>query len=113
MALDLMQSVRHEVEGLVLDLLEGGPPAKPPPSKPTMAHVRQRAPLTHELAETMPRWARSLAPVAEKVAHMLGHTMEERYVPATPLTSERTRAAQAIVKARMGRGARPGDEGRA
>ena len=58
------------------------------------------APLTHELAETMPVWARSLAPWAEKVAHILGRAMDGKYQPATPLTSSRTRAAQAVVKAR-------------
>ena len=62
--------------------------------------MRLRAPLTHELAETMPRWARSLAPVAEKVAHMLGHAMEGKYTPVTPLTSAKLRSAQAVVKAR-------------
>jgi hypothetical protein len=52
------------------------------------------------VAETIPRWARSLAPIAEKVAHMLGHAMEGKYTPATPLTSAKSRSAQAIVKAR-------------
>ena len=44
-------------------------------------HVRLRAPLTYELAETLPRWGRSLAPVAEKVVHILGRAMEGRYTP--------------------------------
>jgi hypothetical protein len=74
--------------------------------------VRLRAPLTHELAETMPRWARSLGPIAEKVANMLGHAMEGKYVPVTPLTSAKLRSAQAIVKARkteaVGRATRNG-----
>jgi hypothetical protein len=29
----------------------------------------------------------TLAPVAEKVAHMLGHAMEGKYTLVTPLTS--------------------------
>jgi hypothetical protein len=66
----------------------------------TDGHVRLRAPLTHELAETMPTWARSLAPWAEKVAHMLGAVMAGKYAPATPLTGRRTRDAQAVIKAR-------------
>ena len=49
---------------------------------------------------TMPRWARSFAPVAEKVAHMLGQAMEGKYTPATPLTSAKLRSVQAVVKAR-------------
>jgi hypothetical protein len=48
----------------------------------------------------MPVWARSLAPWAEKVAHMLGSAMDGKYQPATPLTSSRSKAAQAVVKAR-------------
>jgi hypothetical protein len=63
-------------------------------------HVRLRAPLTHELAETMPTWARSLAPWAEKVTHMLGAVMAGKYSPATPLTGRRIRDAQAVIKAR-------------
>ena len=58
------------------------------------------APLTHELAETMPRWARSLAPVAEKVAHMLGRAMEGRYTPGNAAHRPRPKAAQAVVQAR-------------
>jgi hypothetical protein len=63
-------------------------------------HVRVLSPLTHELASTMPRWARSLAPVAEKVTHMLGDAMEGKFTAATPLTSTKLRNAQAVVKAR-------------
>ncbi len=63
-------------------------------------HVRLRAPLTHELAETMPRWAQSLGPVAEHVAHAFGDVMAGKYQAATPLTRRRTRDAQAVVKAR-------------
>lgn len=62
-------------------------------------YVRLRAPLTHELVETMPRWARALAPVAGRVAHMQRQTMEGKYVPVTPLTTAKQRAAQAAVKA--------------
>jgi hypothetical protein len=100
MALDLLEPVRPEVEGFVLDMLEARTFRKAEFTETEDGHVRLRAPLTHELAETMPRWARSLAPVAEKVAHMLGQAMEGKYAPVTPLTSARLRSAQAIVKAR-------------
>lgn len=56
--------------------------------------------LTHELTEAMPTWARALAPWAEHVAHVFGQAMTGKYQAATPLTRSRTRAAQAIVKAR-------------
>ena len=100
MALDIMEPVRPEAESFVLDMLEGRTFRKAEFTETEDGHVRLRAPLTHELAETMPRWARSLAPIAEKVAHMLGHAMEGKYTPATPLTSAKLRSAQAIVKAR-------------
>jgi len=48
----------------------------------------------------MPAWARSLAPVAENVVHVLGKAMDGKYQAATLLTRRRTRDAQAIVKAR-------------
>ena len=100
MALDLLEQVRPEVDAFVLDMLATRTFRKGEFSETEEGHVRLQAPLTHELAETMARWARSLAPVAEKVAHMLGHAMEGKYTPATPLTSARTKSAQAVVKAR-------------
>ena len=100
MALDLMEPVRPEVEGFVLDMLGAPTFRKAEFTETEDGHVRLRAPLTHELAETMPRWARSLAPIAERVAHMLGQAIEGKYTPATPLTSAKLRSAQAIVKAR-------------
>ncbi|MGH9305155.1 MAG: hypothetical protein ACRDZ5_12235 [Acidimicrobiales bacterium] len=63
-------------------------------------HVRLMAPLTHELAAMMPTWAQSLAPIAEKVVHILGDAMAGKFSPTTPLTRSRTRDAQALVKAR-------------
>jgi hypothetical protein len=100
MALDILEPVRPEAEAFVLDLLEGRTFRKVEFSETEDGHVRLRAPLTHELAETMPHWARSLAPVAEKVANMLGQAMEGKYTPVTPLTSAKLRSAQAIVKTR-------------
>jgi CRISPR-associated endonuclease Cas1 len=100
MALDLMEPVRPEVEGFVLDMVEHRTFRKAEFTETSDGHVRLLAPLTHELAETMPIWARSLAPFAEKVAHTLGRAMDGKYEPATPLTSSRIKAAQAVLKAR-------------
>ena len=100
MALDLMEPVRPEAEASCSTCSKARTFRKAEFTETEDGHVRLRAPLTHELAETMPRWARSLAPIAEKVAHMLGHAMEGKYTPATPLTSAKLRSAQAIVKAR-------------
>jgi len=100
MALDLMEPVRPEVDDYVLGLLESRTCRKVEFVETSDGHVRLRAPLTHELAETMPRWAQALAPVAEHVAHAFGRAMAGKYQPATPLTRRRTRDAQAVVKAR-------------
>ncbi|MHB8246885.1 MAG: CRISPR-associated endonuclease Cas1 [Acidimicrobiales bacterium] len=100
MALDLIEPVRPEVESFVLDMIERRTFTKAEFTETSDGHVRLLAPLTHELAETMPTWARALAPWAEKVAHTLGAVMAGKYQPATPLTASRTKAAQAVVKAR-------------
>jgi CRISPR associated protein Cas1 len=100
MALDVMEPVRPQVEALVLDMLQARTFRKSEFIETAEGHVRLMAPLTHELAESMPMMAKWLAPWAEKVAHMLGHAMEGKYTPATPLTSARHRSAQAVVKAR-------------
>ena len=84
----------------MLDLLERRTFRKAEFTESSAGHVRLLAPLTHELAETMPQWAKSLAPIAEHVAHVFGKAMDGTYSAATPLTSRRLRDAQAIVKAR-------------
>jgi hypothetical protein len=100
LALDVMEPVRPEVDDFVLGLLESRTFRKVEFVETSDGHVRLRSPLTHELVETMPRWAQSLAPVAEHVVHVFGRAMAGKYQPATPLTRSRTRAAQAVVKAR-------------
>ena len=100
LALDLMEPVRPEVDGFVLDMVERRTFRKAEFTEISDGHVRLLAPLTHELAETMPQWAKSLGPIAEHVAHVLGKAMDGTYSAATPLTRSRTRTAQAVVKAR-------------
>jgi CRISPR-associated endonuclease Cas1 len=100
LALDLMEPVRPEVDDFVLGLVEHRTLRKVEFVEAPDGHVRLRSPLTHELAETMPRWAKSLAPIAEHVAHAFGRAMAGKYQPVSPLTRNRTRAAQAAVKAR-------------
>ncbi len=100
LALDVMEPVRPEVDAFVLNLVERRTFRKVEFVETTDGHVRLRSPLTHELAETMPQWAKSLGPIAEHVAHVFGKAMAGTYSAATPLTRSRTRAAQAMVKAR-------------
>ncbi len=100
LALDVMEPVRPGVDDFVLGLLERRTFRKVEFTETSDGHVRLRSPLTHELAETMPKWADSLGPIAEHVAHVFGKAMAGTYSAATPLTRGRTRAAQAMVKAR-------------
>lgn len=72
LALDVMEPVRPEVDAFVLDLVEQRTFRKVEFVETSDGHVRLRSPLTHDLAETMPRWAQLLAPIAEHIAHVLG-----------------------------------------
>jgi hypothetical protein len=99
-ALDLLEPVRPAIDAYVLDLVAHRTFRKVEFTETTDGHVRLKAPITHELAETVPRWARSFAPYAEYVAHVIGQAMAGKYQPVTPLTGRRGRAAQATVKAR-------------
>ncbi|MGA3354878.1 MAG: CRISPR-associated endonuclease Cas1 [Acidimicrobiales bacterium] len=100
LALDIMEPVRPEVDAFVLDLVERRTFRKAEFTETSDGHVRLLAPLTHELAETMPQWSKALGPIAEHIAHLLGKAMTGTYSAATPLTRNRTRTAQAVVKAR-------------
>jgi hypothetical protein len=62
--------------------------------------VRLAPTLVQELAATMPRWARLVAPHAEAVAHLLGRAVRGQYQPRPPLTGGKLRGAQAVVRAR-------------
>jgi hypothetical protein len=96
----------------VLDLLERRTFRKAEFTESSDGHVRLLAPLTHELAETMPLWAKSLGPIAEHVAHVFGKAMDGTYSAVTPLTSRRHRDAQAVVKARKVEASRRAAAGR-
>lgn len=100
MALDLVEPVRPDVEAFVLDLLASRTFKKADFAQLPDGHCRLMAPVTHELAEMLPRWAALVAPVAEKVAHALGQAMAGKYTAVTPLTGRRSRDAAAAVKAR-------------
>jgi hypothetical protein len=95
-----MEPVRPEVDAFVLDMVERRTFRKAEFTETADGHVRLLSPLTHELAETMPKWGKSLGPIAEHVAHVFGKAMDGTYAAATPLTSRRLRDAQAVVKAR-------------
>jgi CRISPR-associated endonuclease Cas1 len=99
-ALDLIEPIRPVVDRWVLDFLERRTFRKAEFTEISDGHCRLLAPLTHELAEAMPLWARALAPIAEDAAHVFGRALAGKYQAATPLTSRRTRESQAVVNAR-------------
>jgi CRISPR-associated endonuclease Cas1 len=100
LALDIIEPVRPAVDAHVLDLLERRTFRKAEFTETPDGHCRLKAPLTHELAESIPQWAQAVAPIVEQVAHTLGQAMAGKYVAVTPLTTRRHRQAQAVVKAR-------------
>lgn len=100
-ALDLIESVRPRIDNFGLDLLQRRTFWKAEFVETDDGHCRLRPPLTHELAETLPMWAKELAPMAERIAHLYGDALGGKYVASTPLTQENSRAARAIVKARQ------------
>ena len=104
LALDLMEPVRPEVDAFVLDMVERRTFRKAEFAETSDGHVRLLAPLTHELAETMPQWAKSLGPIAEHVAHVFGKAMDGTYSAATPLTSRRLSRCAGGREGAQGRG---------
>jgi hypothetical protein len=100
MALDLIEPVRPVVDEFVLDFIASRTFHKGDFVETGDGHVRLCAPLTHELAETLPRWRGALAALAESMAHKFGRFMDDKYVPTTPLTRSKSKNAQAELEAR-------------
>lgn len=99
-ALDLMEPVRPEVDAYVLELVSTRSFRKADFVETREGGCRLAAPLTHELAESLPHWSRLVGPYAEKAAHLIGSVIEGKYDPVTPLTRSRTKGAAAAVRAR-------------
>jgi CRISPR-associated endonuclease Cas1 len=93
--LDLMEAVRPNVDRYLLGLLRDRVFRASDFHETQRGNVRMLAPLTHELAETLPSWRRLIAPVAENLASTLaqGEPKFER-VP-TPLTEANRRVDRA------------------
>lgn len=107
LALDLMEPIRPAVERYVLRLVAGHRFHKRDFTETPDGHVRLMAPLTHELAETMPAWAEAVAPHAEAVVHALAELVPGRVVKRTPLTSAHRRAAHPGLRPSRRRQASP------
>jgi hypothetical protein len=91
--LDLIEAVRPNVDRYLLALLRDRVFQAADFHETNRGNCRLLAPLTHELAETMPAWRRLIAPIAERVASAL--TNSEAGSIATPLTETNRRADRA------------------
>ena len=100
LALDVLEPVRPIVDRFVLDLIAERMFHKRDFIERSDGHVRVAAPLSHELAATMPTWRRAIAPHAEKVAHLFADQVAGKLTMTTPLTGAKGKAASATVRRR-------------
>lgn len=101
LVLDLLEPLRPLVEAQVLRLLAVRHLRYTDFRELPDGTCRLLAPLTHELAVTMPQWARAIAPIAEQVAHALARSSCARIELRTPLTQANVRATQRRSVARV------------
>jgi len=103
LVLDVMEAVRPEADRFVLDLLDARPLLKTDFAEDRRGVLRVLPPLSHRIAEAMPRFASSLGPVVEHVAGLLAKA--NPYEPSVPsvLTRSKHRAVARAIAAGSGR----------
>lgn len=95
-ALDLMEAARPAVDAYVLKLLQTRTFSRRDFAETARGVCRINPPLSHELAETAPRWAAAVAPAVEAVAQQLTCAGGSRIKQvATPLTGSNRSARYA------------------
>jgi CRISPR-associated endonuclease Cas1 len=94
LALDLLEAIRPDVDRYLLHLLRARAFAASDFYETRRGSVRVLAPLSHQLAETLPAWADLLAPLAEQLAETL---LAGR---PTPLTQGRRSAGRGAQRRR-------------
>lgn len=87
LALDLIEVVRPDVDAYLVELAAAHVFRHRDFAERDDGQCRILAPLTHRLAETLPRWEHAVAPWAEHVAHRLADTSPRPLRKSTPLTS--------------------------
>lgn len=93
--LDLMEAVRPDVDRYLLDLIRSRVFRVSDFYETRRGNCRILAPLTHELAETLPTWRNLIGPVTEQVAKLLTrHSVTSERLP-TRLTAANRHAANA------------------
>jgi CRISPR-associated endonuclease Cas1 len=97
LALDVLEVVRPEVDRYVLKLLSSRAFRASDFHETRQGVCRLLAPLTHELAETIPTWTKLVEPVAERVARMLANASsgKVRTVPTHLTQANRSRGRDA------------------
>lgn len=98
LALDLLEVARPSVEDYVLRLVSSHRFHKRDFVEKSDGAVRLTAPLTHQLAATMPLWGEAVAPHAEAIVHALADIVPGKVKRTTPLTSARRKAAQSRAR---------------
>jgi CRISPR-associated endonuclease Cas1 len=93
MVLDLIEPVRPVIDAWVLQLLRERAFTRADFHETRDGVCRLLPPLTHELAATMPLWAYTIAPHAEKIVQLLAEHADLPIRTATPLTRNRSRKA--------------------
>jgi len=100
MALDVMEPARPQVEAFVLELASQRVFRKVDFAEGSDGAVRLGVALRTDLAATLPRWAKAVAPHAEAVAHALAELVATDYRTTAPITGTKRKAATARVRAR-------------
>ena len=108
-ALDLMEAARPRVDAHLLEILRTRKFTRRDFAETARGVCRINPPLSHELAETAPRWAEAIAPAVEAVAEQLAKSEGSRIKRlSTPLTGsnrsaryqrDRLRVASSATKA--------------
>src|SRR5262249_13550900 len=93
--LDLMEAVRPSVDRYLHAFLRDRVFKAGDFHETQRGNVRLLAPVTHELAETLPAWRQLIAPVVEQVVSLLLQREATVATPPTPLPRPTRRAARA------------------
>ena len=98
-ALDAMEPIRPAVDAFVLDLLEERVLTSRDFVELPNGVCRVRAPLTHDLALTLPRWRQLMTPLVVELAQTFRSAMTRIVAPiaATPRTTSRRDAKAALM----------------
>jgi CRISPR/Cas system-associated endonuclease Cas1 len=86
LAWDLLEPGRPEVDRFCLNLIAERTFTRTDFVERSDGSIRLAPRLVQELAATMPRWAKLVAPHAEALAHLLGSAVRGQWQPRTPLT---------------------------